>query len=588
MNEPEGSIAGAEEPASDIEQLHLANRDLQDQVASLRQEVDAAQAAARLMRESRWWRLGLALKNRRNVLFALRHPIWALKTLAGLRSRRGRLGRGGRSSSATTVRQWLAGISATPRVPEDLWIAGILDADLSRALAPDCNLIVFRPDNWQVTLEGRRPHLLLVESADHGNDGAWEYKIGTAPHADAAGLQDLHDLVGWCRANGTPTVFWFTAAASQAERYAEAAALFDHVAASEPTAAARLTRAGDLRTSEVLVVPGGVQPSIHSPIGAAPASDTCTVLSSRTSAVALEPILGAAHAFGVTVYTPSGETTAPEFEEIAEPAGPQALERAVALHAVYINGEAEGVPARVLEALASGVAVVSVPNPVLQNEFADTIAFARTTEEAKEAIERLLSDTTYRESIRAVGLRRVLGSLTIRHRLGAIARTAGYELDPGIDHRVSVLVLVDNGATIESATRNLAAQRPAPAEILFGITGAAPAQVALEFEGPVRVIRQEAATEPGERLRALAAMVTSPWVAPLVAPTPLDANELNDLLLAERFARADVLGRGDAFVFTDALEPGCAVARRELVASRGWPPAPGWTREGVRIFSVPR
>src|SRR5260221_8597168 len=222
MNEPEDAIAGAEEPASEIEQLHLANRDLQDHVAALRREVDAAQAAARLMRESRWWRLGLALKNRRNVLFALRHPLWALKTLAGLRTRSGRLGRGARTSSATSARQWLAGISAAPRVPEDLWIAGIFDSGLARALEPDCNLISFRPDNWQVTLAGRRPHMLLVESADHGNDGAWEYKIGTAPHADAAGLQDLHELVDWCRANGTPTVFWFTASASQADRFAEA------------------------------------------------------------------------------------------------------------------------------------------------------------------------------------------------------------------------------------------------------------------------------------------------------------------------------------------------------------------------------
>ena len=153
------------------------------------------------MRESRWWRLGLALRNRRNVLFALRHPLWAFKTLAGLRTRRGRLGRGARQASAVTARQWLVGITAEPRVPEDLWIAGIFDDELVGALEPDCNLITFRPDNWEANLEGRRPHMLLVESAERGNDGSWEYRIASTPHADAAGLQDLRALIEWCRAN---------------------------------------------------------------------------------------------------------------------------------------------------------------------------------------------------------------------------------------------------------------------------------------------------------------------------------------------------------------------------------------------------
>jgi glycosyl transferase family 1 len=588
MDERE-DIAGSDDPASEIEQLHLANRDLQDQVAALRQEADAAQAAARLMRESRWWRLGLALRNRRNVLFALRHPIWALKTVAGLRTRRGRLGRGGRSTSATTARQWLAGISAAPRVPEDLWIAGIFDAELGRALEPDCNLIAFRPDNWQVTLEGRRPHLLLVESAEHGNDGSWEYKIGTAPHADAAGLQDLRELVEWCRANGTPTVFWFTTQMSQAERFAEAAALFDHVVASEPNGALRLQRAGDLRASDVLVVPVGVQPALHSPIGAVPASDTCTVLSPATSTAALEPLLVAAQASGVTVYAPAGQPIASGVAHSTTQVGPRALEQAVARHAVYINPEDMGLPPRVLQALASGTTVVSVPNPMVEDAFGGVVTVARTTEEAKEAIERLLSDDAHRASVRAAGLRVVLGEHTIRHRIGAIARTAGYELDEGSDARVAALVLVDSASEIDEVVRTLAAQRHAPAEILFGIAGDVPAETEPATEGPaLRVIQHERRADPAERLRGLAALAISPWVAPLDRGSSLDANGLNDLLLAQRFARADVLGSGDGFVFTDRIGPGVAVARREVVASRGWPPAPSWVREGIRIFTVPR
>ena len=417
MDEIENSVAGTGEPVSEIDQLHLANRDLQDQLAATRRELESARASERLVRESRWWRLGLALRNRRNVLFALRHPIWAVKTLAGLRTRRGRLGRGGRTSSATTARQWLAGVSAEPRIPEDLWIAGIFDDELARALEPDCNLITFRPDNWQANLEGRRPHMLLVESAERGNDGSWEYRIGSAPHADAAGLQDLRELIDWCRANGTPTVFWFTAPIGSVERFAEAAALFDHVVATEPNAALRLQRSGELRAPTVLVVPPGAQPAVSSPIGAALASDTCTILPLTETTEAFEQLLGAAQTFGLTIY--SGEDSHTPENAAVTFVDPHALEHVSANHAVYVNGESAGLPAHVLQAAASGAAVVSVPNRVLEDALGAAVTVARTTEEAKEAIEGLLSDDARRAAIRGAGFRAVLSKHTMRHRIAA-------------------------------------------------------------------------------------------------------------------------------------------------------------------------
>jgi hypothetical protein len=278
----------------------------------------------------------------------------------------------------------------------------------------------------------------------------------------------------------------------------------------------------------------------------------------------------------------------------ATPVGPGVLEQAVAHHAVYISADTVGLPPRVLQALASGIAVVSVPNPVLEDALGSVITIARTTEEAKEAIERLLSDDALRASVRMNGLRAVLSDHTIRHRLGAIARAAGYELDEGSDARVTALVLVDEASEIEALVRTLGEQHHAPAEILFGVAGTAPAdgapaEAASEAEGPaVRVIEQEPGADTADRMRALAALATSPWVATFDGGSAVDATDLNDLLLAQRFARADVLGRGDAFVFTDRVQPGCAVARREVVASRGWPPALEWAREGVRIFTVPR
>jgi len=586
MDEIENNVADADDSFSEIDQLHLANRDLQDQLAATRRELETARASERLIRESRWWRLGLALKNRRNVLFALRHPIWALKTLAGLRTRRGRLGRGARQSSAVTARQWLAGISAEPRVPEDLWIAGIFDDEVARALEPDCNLISFRPDNWQANLEGRRPHMLLVESAERGNGGSWEYRIASTAHADAAGLQDLRELIDWCRANGTPTVFWYTGPLGSVDRFSEAAALFDHVVATEPNAAMRLQRSGELRAASVSVVPLGVQPAESSPIGAALASDVGAFALSGAPDETFEQLLGAAQTFGLTIYAAEGA-------DVARGDGvtfvrPDALERAAANHAVYINGESAGLPVRALRAVASGAAVVSVPNAALVDALGGAATIARSTEEAKEAIQRLLSDDVRRGETRREGLRAVLGKHTIRHRIAAIARAAGLGIDEGFDARVAALVLAPAAADPDAIARRLSTSG-AFAEIVIGSIDPVRPQNVTEDEdqkSPFRVLQQDRALSESARIQALAEVVSSPWVALLSADG--DTRAVPDLLLAQRFARADVLSVGEAFAFTDTVDPNDVVARREIVAARGWPPSTQWTREGVRMFTVLR
>jgi hypothetical protein len=574
--------AGVGDLASEIDQLHLANRDLQEQLAATRRELEGARASERLIRESRWWRLGLALKNRRNVLFALRHPIWALKTLAGLRTRRGRLGRGVGRASAVTARQWLAGIRAEPRVPEDLWIAGIVDDDLARALEPDTNLITFRPDNWQATVEGRHPHMLLVESAERGNDGSWEYRVASTPHADGAGLQDLRQLIDWCRANGTPTVFWYTGSHESVGRFSEAAALFDHVVATEQDAAMRLQRSGDLRAAAVLVVPPGIQPAVHSPIGAALANDTCTIMPAAPSDV-FEQLLGAAQTFGLTIYSPEGADVALQGVSFVRP---DALERALANHAVYVNGDASGLPARALRAAASGSVIVSVPNAALEGALGDAVSFARTTEEAKEVIQRLLSDDALRAATRKAGMRAVLGTQTVRHRIAAIGRIAGFGVREDIDARISALVLSPAGADPGEIALRLSDTGTFAEIVLGAVATVLPRDVSDEERPvPVNVVQQDPALSESVRLQALAAIASNPWVAP-VSP---DGNAgVEDLILAQRYARADVLAAGEAFVFADAVDPAVAVARRQIVAARGWPPSPQWAREGVRMFTVPR
>ncbi len=91
------------------------------------------------------------------------------------------------------------------------------------------------PNNWLEVLEAQQPHVLLVESAWQGNQGAWQYKVGAYSYPGSVGLPDLNALVEWCRSHSIPTVFWNKEDPIHFEKFKEAASLFDVVFTTDVT-----------------------------------------------------------------------------------------------------------------------------------------------------------------------------------------------------------------------------------------------------------------------------------------------------------------------------------------------------------------
>src|SRR5690606_23714325 len=88
-------------------------------------------------------------------------------------------------------------------------------------------------------------------------------------------------------------------------------------------------------------------------------------------------------------------------------------------------------------------------------------------EDAREAIERLLTDDDLWRRRSAAGLRRVHGEHTYAHRLARIARLAGFDVPAYGDERVAVLLLAD-GTTAGRALDSLLAQSEPPHEVIAG------------------------------------------------------------------------------------------------------------------------
>jgi len=142
----------------------------------------------------------------------------------------------------------------------ELRVAAIADDGLAGLLRETCDAVLVRPEDWRADLEARPPHLLLVESARRGNGGAWQYRIAWQAHPDALLRRDLRALVGWGAARDIPCVFWDTAGVPGTDRFVDAAASFDLVAAPDEVAAARHRDHPDRRGAGVVVLPAPVGP----------------------------------------------------------------------------------------------------------------------------------------------------------------------------------------------------------------------------------------------------------------------------------------------------------------------------------------
>ena len=138
-----------------------------------------------------------------------------------------------------------------------LRVACIFDEFTTHAFAPECELIALRPDTWRAQLEAGAPHLLLVESAWHGPDGAWDRKINQL-------AAELRELVRWCRDAGIPTAFWNKEDPVHFGTFLNTAALFDVVFTTDFDCIHRYRER--LEHDRVYLLPFACQPRQHNPI----------------------------------------------------------------------------------------------------------------------------------------------------------------------------------------------------------------------------------------------------------------------------------------------------------------------------------
>jgi spore maturation protein CgeB len=523
------------------------------------------------------------------------------------------------SAAGSDRDQWLAA-SRTVELRQ-LHVAGVLD-DMSRAcFDPECRLNCdFTMTDWRERLEAIPPHLLLVESAWSGNRGGWQYGVASYPHPDYRGLPQLRALIEWCREREIPTAFWNKEDPVHFERFREAAALFDHIFTSDANCIPLYEQLAGEHVKSVTSLQFAAQPRIHNPIPIIEERRLEPVFAGTyyrnrhaDRRASLEMILDAARPFGLIIYdrtygTASDEYGFPErfLPHIKGRLPYDQIVSAYKRHRVFLNvNSVTDSPTmfsrRVFELLACGTAVLSTDSAAMQTLFGDLVPVVESVDDATDKLERLLHDDAYYEDLTARASRLVLSEHTYRERLGQVARTAGFDLSPRAGEEIAAAVLVDSPDDLQLIESGFLAQSRAPDEILVGLRDQAMVGQGLdrltdEFGvARVRTVVQEQAGDRRERWRELAALAGGPWVAPWQRPGGYGEHHLRDLGAASRFAEADVIGfpvaGGVSERYAEAVDSARALARRELVAERGWAESPEaqrrWFDQGVRFYATP-
>lgn len=111
-----------------------------------------------------------------------------------------------------------------------LKMALVTDAFTADCLSVECRVRILTPRNYREVIEEWKPDLVFVESAFHGADGSWRYRVARQPAWLRIGPpKAILRLVELAQVRGVPTVFWNKDDGAFFDDFIEAARVFDYV-----------------------------------------------------------------------------------------------------------------------------------------------------------------------------------------------------------------------------------------------------------------------------------------------------------------------------------------------------------------------
>lgn len=340
-----------------------------------------------------------------------------------------------------------------------LKIACIFDSFTMSCYENMCKLIKISFENWKLELEINRPHMLLVESAWHGNEGQWSKKLQNINNHN---MKELQEVVTWCNKNKIPTVFWNKEDPVHYKNFIETAKLFDYIFTTDEDSIPRYKN--EVNNNNIYPLLFAAQPKIHNPIKIydkkiekacfAGSFYNNKYLQRRKN---LENILRLAiEETGLEIYDRNYNLKNPLYKYPKEfrpyikgYLHASELEKCnkgykIMLNVNSVTNSPTMFSRRVFEGLACGTPVISSYSLGIKNIFNDIVISSDDVEELKEEFIKL-KDKNYYEKKVVKGIRYVLRSHTYKDRILFILDKIGIK----INHNKPTLSVISKIETID-------------------------------------------------------------------------------------------------------------------------------------------
>jgi len=463
-----------------------------------------------------------------------------------------------------------------PRLPVK---AGVLmDEFTYECFRDECHLTTFTPNDWKEVLSANSPDFLFVESTWRGNDGTWRTMVNRASYDED---HPLPRLIGWCKSQGIPTVFWNKEDPPNFDRFVSAACMCDHIFTSDEDCIPRYReRVGHDR---VYALPFAAQPSIHNPINckAERLGELCFAGTYYREKYPqrrrdIETLLRPAMSRDLRIFDRQHGYTKSNFYKFPkeyEPfiAGGLPYMEMVSAYKAYniflnINSVRESptmFSRRVLELLACGTAVISTASLGVEKLLGrDAVAMVETEEEAAEWMDKLIGDPEFRERMIIRGQRRVFCEHTYEQRLRTILDAIGLDV-AAPRRRVSVVTVTNRPALLQSVIDNYQRQAYPDKELIvvlnndgFSISEVREQLAAVEG---ARVLQRPESCTLGECLNHAIDNSQFEFVAKFDDDDFYGEDYLTDMVNASLYSGTEVIGKRSYFAYIQGR--GCLAVR---------------------------
>ncbi|WP_239257191.1 CgeB family protein [Listeria ilorinensis] len=463
------------------------------------------------------------------------------------------------SRGAASVRPGLAEITST----KELRVASIFDEFTRTCYEQEVQLISFTPDNWKEVLEREVPHILMVESAWHGNHGAWTYKIGHYTGQDRGALLELLD---WCRQNEVPTIFWNKEDPIHYEKFISTAKLFDYIYTTDADMIPKYQQAAGHQ--RVYAQSFAIQPKMHNPIKLYEKriDKMCfagSYYSNRHEERRrdMDQLLDVAKQYGLVIYDRNFERQSPDFQFperfLASIEGCLAYNEMNVAYKGYkymlninsIKHSPTMFSRRVFEGLACGTPIISSYSKGIQRMFGDLVITAETKAALEEKLRVITTDKEFYQRKAVEGVREVYRHHTYEHRLQRMLHHMSITL-PEEKKEVTVISVVHSKDEIENAMENFTRQAYSHKKLLL---------IASVFEGITDLMNHYNTKKISmftlpyleREYRQLGEVVTTPYVSYMAGQHFYGEHYLADMMLATKYTDADVIGKQNYFELSE-------------------------------------